>query len=288
MTRSISADRSQTPNELIFSTDMKKLISLLPFISATFMVPADAQTNPSNPSNTSRNSSGAVTYETIRSVSPALEKYTQTTVLGDLWKRTELNPRDRSIVTLSALVSRNQTSEMDFHFKRALDNGVKPAEISELITHLAFYSGWANATSAVGIASQVFKERNIPASAIPSASPDLMKLNEAADAGRAKGVVDNASPASPGLVHFTNGVLFRDLWLRPDLAPRDRSLVTFSALIATGQVAQIPYHLNRAMDSGLKKEEAQEVVAHLAFYSGWPSAFTAMPVVKDVFAKRAS
>ncbi len=249
------------------------------------MVPADAQTGATGSTATP---SGAVTYETVRSVSPALEKYTQTTVLGDLWKRTELSPRDRSIVTLAALVSRNQTSEMDFHFKRALDNGVKPAEISELITHLAFYSGWANAMSAVSFASQVFKERNIPASAIPSASPKLMTLNEAADSVRAKGVADNASSASPGLVQFTNGVLFRDLWLRPDLAPRDRSLVTYSALIATGQVAQIPYHLNRALDSGLKKEEAQEVVAHLAFYSGWPSAFTAMPVVKEVFSKRSS
>jgi 4-carboxymuconolactone decarboxylase len=63
--------------------------------------------------------------------------------------------------------------------------------------------------------------------------------------------------------------------------------VTVSALIASGQAAQITYHLNRAMDNGLTKEQAGEVVTHLAFYAGWPNAFSALPVVKDVFEKRA-
>jgi alkylhydroperoxidase/carboxymuconolactone decarboxylase family protein YurZ len=72
----------------------------------------------------------------------------------------------------------------------------------------------------------------------------------------------------------------------PDLAPRDRSLVAVSALIASGQVAQIPYHLNRAMDNGLTQAEAGEVITHLAFYVGWPNAFSALPVAKDVLEKR--
>src|SRR5215213_4145489 len=90
------------------------------------------------------------------------------------------------------------------------------------------------------------------------------------------------------LNQFTTDVLFRDLWLRPGLAPRDRSLVTVSALIAAGQVAQVPYHLNRAMDNGLSRAEASEVVAHLAFYAGWPNAFSAVPVLKRVFDSRSA
>jgi 4-carboxymuconolactone decarboxylase len=81
--------------------------------------------------------------------------------------------------------------------------------------------------------------------------------------------------------------LFRDLWLPPDLAPRDRSLVTVSALIASGQVAQIPCHLTRAMNNGLMAVEAGEVLTQLAFYAGWPNVFSALPVVKDVLEKRA-
>ena len=87
-------------------------------------------------------------------------------------------------------------------------------------------------------------------------------------------------------MQYTTDVLFRDLWLRPSLAPRDRSLVTVSALVAAGQVAQIPYHLNRAMDNGLTKAQASEVLTQLAFYAGWPNVFSALPVAKDVFAKR--
>jgi 4-carboxymuconolactone decarboxylase len=88
-------------------------------------------------------------------------------------------------------------------------------------------------------------------------------------------------------VQYTTEALFRDLWLRPDLAPRDRSLVTVSALIAAGQVAQVPYHLNRAMDNGLTRAQASEMLTHLAFYAGWPNVFSALPVAKDVFEKRA-
>jgi len=70
------------------------------------------------------------------------------------------------------------------------------------------------------------------------------------------------------------------------LTPRDRSLVTVSALIASGQVAKITYHLNRAMDNGLTKSQASEVLTQLAFYAGWPNVFSALPVAKAVFEKR--
>ena len=97
-------------------------------------------------------SKAALTYEDVRKVAPALEAYTQNRLLGDVWKRPGLAPRDRSIVTLAALIARNQSIEMPYHFNLALDNGVKPREISEIITHLAFYAGWANAMSAVAVA----------------------------------------------------------------------------------------------------------------------------------------
>jgi 4-carboxymuconolactone decarboxylase len=220
-----------------------------------------------------------------KTVAPALEKYAKGP-LADLWKGPELETRDRSIVTVAALIARNQTIEMPHYFNLALDNGVKPRELSEIITHLAFYSGWANAMSAVALAKDVFAEREIGAEQLSAASPSLLPLDDDAEAKRAANVEQLFGNVAPGLVQNTTEVLFRDLWLRPDLAPRDRSLVTVSALIATGQVAQVTYHLNRAMDSGLTQRQAGEVVTHLAFYAGWPNAFSALPVVKDVFEKR--
>ena len=158
--------------------------------------------------------------------------------------------------------------------------------MSEIITHLAFYSGWPNAMSAVAVAKEVFAQRKIGSDQLPAASPQPLPLDEAAEAQRAARVGEQFGAVAPGVVEYTTHVLFRDLWLRPDLAPRDRSLVTVSALIAAGQVAQIPYHLNRAMDHGLTQAQAAEVLTHLAFYAGWPSVFSALPVVKDVLEKR--
>ena len=222
----------------------------------------------------------------IRMVAPALEKYTQDRLLGEVWKRPGLVPRDRSIVTLAALISRNQTIDMPYYLTLALDNGVKPREISEIITHLAFYAGWPNAMSAVAVAKDVFAQRTIGSDQLPPASPQLLPLDEAAEAQRASRVGEQFGSVAPGVVQYTTDVLFRDLWLRPDLAPRDRSLVTVSALIASGQVAQLPSHLNRAMDNGLTQAEAAEAITHLAFYAGWPNVFSALPVAKDVFEKR--
>ena len=219
-------------------------------------------------------------------VSPALERYTNDVVLGDLWKRPQLSARDRSIVTLSVLIARNQSTELPFYLDLALDSGLKPSEISEIITHLAFYSGWANATAAVKITSAVFERRGITAAQLPPAAVSLLPLDEAAEAQRESTVQQNFGAVSPGVVQFTRDALFNDLWLRPGLAPRDRSLVTVSALVATGQVAQLTYHLNRAMDNGLTKAQASEVMTQLAFYAGWPNVFTALPVVKDVLEKR--
>jgi 4-carboxymuconolactone decarboxylase len=94
----------------------------------------------------------------VQMVAPALDKYTQDRLLGDVWKRPGLSRRDRSVVTLAALIGRNQTTALSDHLKLALDHGVKPTEISEIITHLAFYSGWANAMAAVAVVKDVFAE----------------------------------------------------------------------------------------------------------------------------------
>jgi 4-carboxymuconolactone decarboxylase len=223
----------------------------------------------------------------VQMVAPALDKYTQDRLLGEVWNRPGLSRRDRSVVTLAALIGRNQTIALPEHLKLALDHGVKPTEISEIITHLAFYSGWANAMAAVAVTKDVFAQRNIAPDQLPAASPALLPLNEPAEADRARRVGDQFGAMFPGVVQYTTDVLFRDLWLRPDLAPRDRSLVTISALIANGQVAQLTGHVPIGMNNGLTQPEIAEAVTHLAFYVGWPNVFSAMPVAKEVFEKRA-
>jgi 4-carboxymuconolactone decarboxylase len=231
---------------------------------------------------------GNLSRADLQSVSPALERYATDKLANDLWKRPGLSPRDRSIITVAAVVTRNQSVLLPEQVGLALDNGVKPTELSEIITHLAFYAGWGNAMAATAITKQVFETRGIGADQLPKAVVDFLPLDQKAEADRAARVEQGTGPVSPGLVRDTTDVLFRDLWLRPDLAPRDRSLVTVSALIAAGQVEQIPYHLNRALDNGLTRGQASEVISHLAYYAGWPNAFSAAPVARSVFEKRSA
>ena len=91
---------------------------------------------------------------------------------------------------------------------------------------------------------------------------------------------------NPKLAELTDGVLFGDVWARPGLSPRDRSLVTVSALIAMNRPDQLRSHLQRARDNGLSEAELVEAITHLAFYAGWPSAVTASVVAKEAFQKK--
>ena len=138
--------------------------------------------------------------EDVRRVAPALETYTQERLYGDVWKRPDLAPRDRSLITIAALIARDQAPALTYDLNQAIENGVKPREISETITHLAFYAGWANAFAAVDVAKDVFAQRGIGADQLPPASVQLLPLDEAAEAERAKGVSEQFGTVAPGVV----------------------------------------------------------------------------------------
>lgn len=93
---------------------------------------------------------------------------------------------------------------------------------------------------------------------------------------------------APKLVEITDNVLFGDVWERPGLSKRDRSLVTVTALIALNRPEQLRFHLEKGLENGLTKDEVVEVITHLAFYSGWPNAMNAIMLAKEVFSKKDS
>jgi 4-carboxymuconolactone decarboxylase len=88
---------------------------------------------------------------------------------------------------------------------------------------------------------------------------------------------------APKLVDLTERVLFGDVWERPGLSKRDRSLITVTALVAMNRTEQLPFHLHRALENGVTKDELVELITHLAFYSGWPTAMSAMRLAKEAF-----
>lgn len=88
---------------------------------------------------------------------------------------------------------------------------------------------------------------------------------------------------APALGEYTEKVLFGEVWERPGLSKRDRSLVTVATLVALYRTNELPFHLKRALENGVTKDELIEVITHLAFYAGWPPASTAVAIARQVF-----
>lgn len=92
--------------------------------------------------------------------------------------------------------------------------------------------------------------------------------------------------AAPKLAELSDRILFGDVWQRPQLSPRDRSLVTVAALVSLYRLEQLPFHLQRALANGVTPEELSELVTHLAFYAGWPCAASAATLLANALAQR--
>ena len=98
----------------------------------------------------------------------------------------------------------------------------------------------------------------------------------------------NIGDIAPKLAQLTDDVLFGDVWERPQLSKRDRSLITCAALIATGKTEQMGFHFPRAIENGVTHDELIEMITHLAFYVGWPSAMSAITRARELLGAKQS
>lgn len=216
-------------------------------------------------------------------IAPGLATLTDDVLFGDVWSRPELSPRDRSLVTISVLIATGKSAQLTGHLGRALNNGVLPSEASGLLAHLAIYSGWPNAVSALEVFDQVYAARKVDTKALRAVGPRLPA--PASDAARAKAVTEELGAIAPKFVQLTNDVVFDDLWRRSDLSLRDRSLVTIAALAAMGDHDQLDFYLRRGLESGLTRAQITEAFTHLGFYAGWSRATKAMTAVTRTLGK---
>jgi 4-carboxymuconolactone decarboxylase len=216
-------------------------------------------------------------------IAPGLAALTDDVLYGDVWRRAELSPRDRSLVTISVLIATGKTAQLAGHLGRALGNGVKPSEASGLLAHLAIYCGWPSAVSALEVYEQVYSARKVDTTGLGAVSPRLPA--PASEAARATAIRDELGTVAPKFVQLTNDVVFDDLWRRPDLSVRDRSLVTIAALAAMGDDDQLDVYLRRGLESGLTRAQIAEALTHLAFYAGWPKATRALTSVTQSLGK---
>jgi 4-carboxymuconolactone decarboxylase len=204
-------------------------------------------------------------------------------LFGDVWRRPDLSPRARSLVTISVLIATGKSAQLAGHLGRALDNGVQASEASGVLAHLAIYSGWPNAVSALQIYDQVYTARMVDTATLRAVGDRFSA--PASDAARAKAITDELGAVAPKFAELTNDVVFGDLWRRSDLTPRDRSLVTIAALAAMGDDGELEIYVQRGLQTGLTEAQIAETLTHLGFYAGWPKAAKALQVVKRTLGK---
>ena len=216
-------------------------------------------------------------------IAPGLATLTDEVLFGDVWRRPELSPRDRSLVTISVLIATGKPAQLAGHLGRALDNGVQPSEASGLLAHLAIYCGWPSAVSALDVYEQVYTARQVDTAALRAVGPRLP--SPASDAARARTLNDELAALAPKFVQLTNDVVFGNLWQARDLTLRDRNLVTIAALAAMGDDDQLDFYLRRGLESGLTRGQVTEALTHLGFYAGWSRATKAMTAVTRTLGK---
>lgn len=203
-----------------------------------------------------------VAPQEVHDASPAIGWYTDHLLFHRIWERPGLAKRDRSLVTLSALIAEGAFTQAKSHLGIALDNGLSTVELVELATHLAFYAGWPGAMSALNVMREVFADRGLDAA---SAQPVGRPIAES-DAP------DDARKVSDLLARVVDPVIHDDLWERPGLTPRDRGLATIAVMIAQSRLENLEEQAEAATGQGLKREELAEAVLHLSFYLGMPRA----------------
>ena len=175
---------------------------------------------------------------------------------------------------ISVLIATGKPAQLAGHLARALDNGVQPTEASGVLAHLAIYSGWPNAVSALDVYDQVYTARQVDTTGLRDSAPRL--LPDATTTSPRQPVSSGLTTVAPKFVQLTNDVVVGDLWRRSDLSVRDRSLVTIAALGAMGEDDQFDLYVRHGLESGLTPVQITEALTHIAFYAGWPRATKAL------------
>ncbi|MEZ5232771.1 MAG: carboxymuconolactone decarboxylase family protein [Acidimicrobiales bacterium] len=231
----------------------------------------------------------------------ALGTFAMHAVMGDLWCRPQLSRRDRSLVVVSVLMAQARDEELELHVANAVRHGMAREEVDELLLHVAAYAGFPAAMSSVRKVDAAFNKLDgLPADARRDRQgaehiDDAERDRRAADVRRT--LTDGRAAADPatdmanmqGLLGDVGALAFRfafgEIWSRPQLSRRDRSLCVIAILGALGQAHELGIHVPGGLHHGLTRTEIEEVMVQLSLYAGFPRAVDGMLATRAAFAK---
>lgn len=231
--------------------------------------------------------------DALGDIAPDLADLTISFAYGQVYSRPGLDLRQRQLVTVAALASMGGAEpQLKFHIAGALNAGGSPAEIVELMTHLAVYAGFPAALNGVFAAKAVFGEKGIVAGATRAAprtsryDDGLARLREI-DGAAGEHVIDSLRDIAPDLGRFIIEFGFGDIYTRPGLDLLSRELATVAALATTGSATpQLKVHMHGLLNVGGTREQLVEVITQIAVYAGFPRAINAALAAKDVLETR--
>jgi 4-carboxymuconolactone decarboxylase len=220
-------------------------------------------------------------------------------VVGEMWSRPELSRRDRSLMVIATLAAQAREDELVLHTQIGLRNGLTQTEIEEILPHVAAYAGFPAAMAASRRVDAGLREA-LKVEQLPDRKGAALKSDPERDRDAASvltTIAGAARPISPeqGLERMQAllgelGVTayrwaFGEIWCRPELSRRDRSIVVIAILIALGATAELDVHFPAGLRHGLTRAELEEIVNHLALYAGIPRAGEAMRALRAAFAR---
>lgn len=220
----------------------------------------------------------------------ALGSFTVDYVMGEVWSREQLNHRDRSIVTLAILSALNLTEELADHVPFAIQGGLKPEEVREVFLQVAGYAGFPKARSALRVANPLLERFAGGVSKVEPAE-SITGVERRERANRVLARISGKSTMVPGetvgalvgnmgaIVDSGIDFVFGEIWARPQLSPRDRSLVVVSVLTALGRGDELNIHVPAALRHGVTKSELEEIMVTTFAYAGAPLAVEGMAKV---------
>ncbi len=220
-------------------------------------------------------------------------------VVGQMWARPELTRRDRSLLVISVLAAQAREDELEVHTQVGIRNGLTPAEIEEILLHVAAYAGYPAAMAAsrrvdAGLRA-VAGANELPAREAAAMKSDAERDHDAAQVLRS--IIGAPDPIEPeagrermrarlGDVGVTAyRWAFGEIWSRPELSRRDRSIVVIAILTWLGAANELAVHVPAGLRHGLTRVEIEEVIHHLSLYAGIPRAVEAIQVAREAFAR---
>ena len=220
-------------------------------------------------------------------------------VMGDLWCRPQLSRRDRSLVVISVLMAQARDEELEIHVANGLNHGLSRVEIDELLLHVAAYAGFPAAMSSLRKVDAAYRRIDgtdhvtgrEPAEHLDDAERDRRAADVRRTLTAGKAAADPAADlaAMQAALGDVGTLAFRwafgEIWSRPQLARRDRSLVVIAILGALGQAHELGFHVPAGLNHGLSRVEIEEVMVQLALYAGFPRAVDGMLATRKAFAK---